>query len=56
MHVPCTGDVHSRRDVWGFRKTDRYVSFGLRYKIKGLSHSRHGGGKKEEDSWARSVF
>lgn len=55
MHVPCTGDVHSRRDVWGFRKTDRYVSFGLRYKIKGLSHSRHGGGKKEEDSWGHDL-
>lgn len=37
LHRSCTAGG----DVWGFRKTDRYVSFGLRYKIKGLSHSRH---------------
>lgn len=42
-------ELHSRRDVWGFRKTDRYVSFGLRYKIKwAFSFSSRGGGGGRE--------
>lgn len=45
LHRSCTAGG----DVWGFRKTDRYVSFGLRYKIKGLSHSRHEEGVEREE-------